>query len=113
MRILVTDDDEMIRCLIHDMLAPYNDIEVDFCHTAEEAQETIQKKHYDWLVTDYQMPGINGAQLTKWVRERYDIRIILITGYADCPIETNDIEKIIAKPFEANKLIKTLRSEKP
>jgi PAS domain S-box-containing protein len=54
---------------------------VDTCLSGEETLETLRTHTYDAIVSDYQMPGMDGLVLLKTVRERYgNIPFILFTG---------------------------------
>ncbi|MBD3207039.1 GAF domain-containing protein, partial [Candidatus Bathyarchaeota archaeon] len=46
----------------------------------EKAFLEIGNKHYDCLVSDYNMPSLDGLELARKIREKYSIPIILYTG---------------------------------
>lgn len=56
-------------------------IEVDIAGSAPEAKDALTKKHYDLVVSDYQMPGEDGIQFLQSLRASGDqIPFILFTG---------------------------------
>ena len=68
---------------------------------------------FDLIITDYEMPGINGKQLVEKLKEiRPDIPIILMTGYAG--VITEDLamswgmDSLLRKPFKLNELNETI-----
>ncbi len=47
-----------------------------------DAKEIIERERPDIVLTDINMPFINGLELAAWIREEYpDIKIIFLTGY--------------------------------
>lgn len=49
----------------------------------EEALELFSKHHFDIVVTDFRMPKLNGLELIKQLRQKSDVPIILLSGYAE------------------------------
>ena len=81
MRILCADDDPMLLDITREFLSSKG-FEVELAgFAAPEALEMIKKTHYDALVSDYQMPNIDGIQLLKHLRAiPNNIPFILFTG---------------------------------
>lgn len=77
--ILVVDDDDTIRNALHELFAREHT-----CHaaaTAEQALTYLSVQEYDVVVTDYQMPGLNGLDLLTHVKEtQKQTPVILISG---------------------------------
>ncbi|MBM43852.1 MAG: hypothetical protein CMJ36_02410, partial [Phycisphaerae bacterium] len=80
-RILVVDDKEMMRDSVGAMLASKgHSIVVAACAT--EAIEKIDTRSFDVVITDLQMPDIDGVGLLKEIRERDEtLPVILMTGF--------------------------------
>jgi len=79
-RILIADDEEVIRILLATALKTY-DYEVDIVENGLEAINNIYKKSYDLIITDYMMPKMDGLELTKRIRLEYpSTPILIITG---------------------------------
>jgi len=80
--ILIVDDDEAIRGLVHEMIGKvgYKSIAVA---SGEEAFEVLKNKNIDVVVTDIKMPGMDGLELTDRIKSDYDTDVIVMTGYAD------------------------------
>ena len=50
---------------------------------ASDALEILESTPIDLVITDYKMPGINGLDLIRHVRENVkDTEVVMITGYA-------------------------------
>lgn len=56
------------------------DLVVDILSNPEETLETIKNKAYDCILADYVMPGMNGVELVKIIKEIKDIPFVLYTG---------------------------------
>jgi PAS domain S-box-containing protein len=80
-RILHVDDDvnqsEFLRYFLPEMDEEFSiDSVCDPC----KAMEKMESERYDCVVTDYQMPKMNGIELSEKIRESFDIPIIIYTG---------------------------------
>jgi DNA-binding response OmpR family regulator len=79
-RILVVDDEQLIRQLCAELL---NDCgyEVDTAKNGAAAWEALQMNHYNLLVTDNEMPRLSGIELVKKVRAaRMALPVIMVSG---------------------------------
>ena len=81
-RVLLVDDDEATRITLEAILGEAFDVAT--AATAEAAKELLVRQSFDVLVTDYEMPGDNGATLIRFSRERWPAMTpILLTGHSD------------------------------
>ncbi|HDR72461.1 MAG TPA: response regulator [Methanoculleus sp.] len=81
-QLLIVDDEPLFLPLTKTFLEQDNaDIECDTCESAQEALEKLAGSPYDCIVSDYDMPGMDGIALLKAVRTQYsDFPFILLTG---------------------------------
>jgi len=80
MRILCVDDDPILLDITKEFLTT-DGFEVELASSATEALEMMEKSHYDALVSDFQMPSIDGIELLKHLRAMFNnIPFILFTG---------------------------------
>ena len=103
MKILLIDDDEWIR----DSLSFF--FEAEGCNlltfeTAEEGIEAVKQQAYDIVISDYKLPGMDGLEFLRRVKEKQPNAIeILITAYAKCEIleeaKMMGVMEFIPKPF--------------
>ncbi len=79
--VLVVDDDATIREMLCDLFAEY------LCHpaaTAEQAIKQLDTETYTVVLTDLSMPGLSGAQLLEYTRQRQpDTPVIVVSGVND------------------------------
>jgi CheY-like chemotaxis protein len=106
-RILVVDDDPMVRQSIELMLqGDANTIEL--AAAGEEALARFEPGKYHVIVTDNRMPGMSGVQLAAELKARSpEQRVILFSGSP--PIRpSSDCDLILIKPFSAVELRKAV-----
>lgn len=80
--ILHVDDDPNFGKMAARFLKRENDrFEIDATESANAALELLSKENFDCIVSDYQMPGLNGIEFLRNVRENHpDLPFILFTG---------------------------------
>jgi two-component system phosphate regulon response regulator OmpR len=106
--ILVVDDDDRIRELVKEYLKE-NKFVVSSANNAEEAKIKINYFRFDLIILDVMMPGQNGFELTKEIKKKNNIPIILLTakGEAENRIEGLELgaDDYLGKPFEPKELL--------
>lgn len=79
-KILIVDDEFSIRVMMFKILKSDN-YQIDIAENGRQAIDCIDKTSYDLIITDYSMPGINGLELMRTIRERYpDVPFLFVTG---------------------------------
>lgn len=79
--ILYVDDDETLLKLNKIFLEKNGDFSVEIVPSAREALEKLQSTRYDAVLSDYQMPEMDGIELLKVVRQQYGrLPFLLFTG---------------------------------
>lgn len=107
-RILIVDDSPDTLDILQQNLSSRGHV-VAGVPGASEALELLARENFDLVLTDMKMPGMNGIDLTRAVRERYpDIEVMMITGYAtvESAVEAlkTGAEEYLAKPFTDEEL---------
>jgi signal transduction histidine kinase/CheY-like chemotaxis protein len=105
--VLVVDDDDDVRAFVVGALEAAGHA-VWQARGGEEALTLLDQRWPDVLVTDFAMPGMNGAELAGIVRDRRShVPIIVISGFADTEaLEKADSKaKVLRKPFRADELL--------
>jgi PAS domain S-box-containing protein len=79
-RVLHVDDDAWFLAVAKQCLEEPSQFQVDTAMSAEEALEQLKRSEYDVVVCDYQMPGKNGLELLRELRQQgNDVPFILFT----------------------------------
>ncbi|MDN4543684.1 response regulator [Pseudomonas sp. C32] len=81
-RVLIVDDDPLIRDLLHAYLFQEG-YDVHCAATAELAETFLASQSVDLVMLDIRLPGKDGLTLTRELRVRSEVGIILITGRND------------------------------
>ena len=89
--------------------APANIHVIGEAQSGIEALELLHQLHVDILITDIEMPGMNGLELIRQVREQYpDIRIIILSGYSNFEYARTalryGVEDYLLKPIDQDTL---------
>ena len=108
-RVLVVDDEETIRDLLAKTLA-LAEYDVDLAPDGRTALERLRIIHYDLLITDLKMPGVDGLAVIREARRlKADIPVIIITGFST---EASAIEAVnlgvsgyLTKPFRVPRVL--------
>ena len=116
MRILVADDDPLIRKLLQDELRKLNH-EVTVAENGEQAWAQFEKSPFPIVVTDWDMPWPDGLELCKRVRAHpqrtYTYFIIVSSVYTlrshFHQAMDGGVDDVINKPFEPRDLFVRLR----
>lgn len=111
--VLVVDDDPDIRELLSDYLED-NGFVVNTAIDADSMKQSIEETVPDVVLMDVGLPGEDGLSLTRYLRERLDIGVIVISGAGDTVDRIVGLEvgadDYIAKPFDPRELRARIKS---
>lgn len=113
-KILIADDDYLLRDLLKDILEKEN-------YQVEEAEDGIQTlemfeeiKDFDLIILDIMMPGKNGKEVLKEIRKTSQIPVIMLTALGDTKSELEGFSlgacDYVSKPFHAKVLLARVRA---
>lgn len=108
--LLVVDDDTRIRSLLSQYLTN-SGYRVTMAANAQEARRKLQGIDFDLLILDVMMPGENGVELTRSLREQKNVPILMLTALSETDSRIDGLEAgaddYLSKPFDPREL--TLR----
>jgi len=117
-RILVADDDADFRDSVAlELENGFPDAEVECVADGQKAVDAFDRSHPSVMLIDLRMPGLDGFQLTEFVRKKRDpsssIPIIVLTASAG-PYERNRLatlgaDRLLVKPVVAEDIVATVR----
>lgn len=84
-RIVIADDHQLLREGIRSLLRSEKRFQfVGEAKNAAEAKDLIIRNEVDVLITDINMPGTSGIELTQWVKLRYpEVKVLVLTMYKE------------------------------
>lgn len=111
--VLIIEDELNIAELERDYLEVHG-FESDIATTGEEGLQLAETNTYDLILLDLMLPGIDGFELCRRLRDKLDIPILMVTARKE------DIDKIrgfdrgaddyIVKPFNPNELVARVKA---
>lgn len=101
--ILIVDDEKNIRLTLAQTLETLG-VETDSAEDGNEALAKLKEKEFGLILLDLRMPGVDGMEVLRLVREsKRDIRIIIITAYGTIELAAEAMKlgavDFIPKPF--------------
>ncbi len=113
-RVLAVDDQRYFRELLEGLLTEEG-FEAQVASSGEEALRILEQSHFDVVVTDLVMPGMDGGELVHRIKERDpDQDVIVVTGVVDVKTAVEAMKlganDYLLKPFDRSTLTRTLES---
>ena len=113
--ILLVEDNELNQLLAVKVFEKW-DKKIDIANNGVEAIEKISTNFYDIILMDIQMPGMDGIELTRYIRssmgEKSNIPIIALTAHATKGEERrcfeNGVNDYLSKPYNFEELLNKL-----
>ncbi len=114
--VLIVEDNELNMKLFHDLLEAhgYSTLQT---RTGVEALELARTHRPDLILMDIQLPEVSGLEVTKWIKEDDDLKmipVIAVTAFAmkgdEERIRQGGCEAYISKPISVVKFLETVRS---
>lgn len=108
--ILIVDDDPFSRNLISDAIKAEGFELLTEAENGLTALDLIQKTNYDLVISDLDMPGMNGIELLHKIKDiNPGIAVIIITGYPSIDVSVSAMQygavDFLTKPFKIDNLI--------
>ncbi|WP_457584656.1 response regulator [Ensifer canadensis] len=106
LRILVVDDDFLVRMGTSAMLEDLGHVTVEASSAAGALEILGSGQQFDLIITDQAMPGMTGAELARLIFSSYQgLPVILASGYAELP-EDEELARLLrlTKPFTQEQL---------
>lgn len=115
MNVLAVDDSPTIREMVKAaLLNSVSDIVVAV--DAEDALQKVELRRFDVIITDYNMPGMNGIELVTALRKRDEYRytpILMLTTESDPGLKQEGRQAgatgWIVKPFDPDRLVAVVK----
>lgn len=116
-RILAVDDDGLVRKSLEILLREAG-FEPTVASSGQEALGFLPQRHFDLLITDIRMPGMDGLQVIQAVRQycqemkKQSIPEIVLTAYNDEQVKQSalrlGVREFLLKPFKVDEFLRVL-----
>jgi len=112
-RLLVVDDDPAVSSLLVEYLGGHG-FDVRTADSGQTMRGEVERELPDLILLDVRLPGEDGLTLARYLRERYDVGIIMVTGAGDVVDRVVGLEvgadDYVAKPFDPRELLARVKS---
>jgi two-component system phosphate regulon response regulator OmpR len=112
-RLLVVDDDASVRSLLREYLEGHG-YRVGEAGNGVQMREQLERETPDAVLLDIRLPGEDGLVLARFLREHYDLGVIMVTASGEVVDRVVGLElgadDYIAKPFDLRELLARLKS---
>ena len=112
-KILIIDDDVQLTELLIEFLASYK-YKIVAKHTPEEGLEYLEKKEANVIILDIMLPGMDGFQVLRKIRENLSTPVIMLTARGEVTDRIVGLElgadDYLPKPFEPRELLARIQS---
>ena len=115
LQILLVEDDPHVRSILKEMLHTLGHTCIAVCDGSRAVDLLKARTEIDLVITDYQMPILNGEELIEWMKSVEDVRpVILLSGYGAAvsdrihsrptailgkPVRLQQLNQILAQTF--------------
>ncbi|MEN6437043.1 MAG: response regulator transcription factor [Syntrophobacter sp.] len=112
-KILIIDDDGKLNKLLRDYLSPFG-FEVLTAVTPEEGLRHLNAQAPALIILDVMLPGMNGFELCKVIRQDYTVPVIMLTARGEVTDRVVGLElgadDYLAKPFDPRELVARIQA---
>jgi DNA-binding response OmpR family regulator len=112
-KILIIDDDVQLTELLIEFLGSYK-YKIVAKHTPEEGLEYLEKKEASVIILDIMLPGMDGFQVLRKIRENLSTPVIMLTARGEVTDRIVGLElgadDYLPKPFEPRELLARIQS---
>ena len=113
MKVLVVEDDSSLGKIVVEIISALGH-EARWVESAEEARRILKKENFDFLLSDFNLPGENGLELATFVRDNFPgMPVVIMTGCCReniRKIRRKGFSVVLRKPFGIEALQKVLEA---
>lgn len=107
-RILIVEDDQSIANLQKDYLE-LSGFSVKIVNSGTDGLSALEEETFDLMILDIMLPGMDGFEVLKTIREKEDIPVLLVSARAEEIYKINGFglgaDDYITKPFSSGELV--------
>lgn len=107
-QILLAEDEKTLR-EVTEVFFRKNGFEIDAVDNGNDACSLVDRKKYDIVILDIMMPGMDGKDVCRYIRSKYDVPVIFLTALGnECDIISGyeiGADEYVTKPFSTKVLL--------
>ncbi len=112
-RLLLVEDDDNLRDALADNLE-LEGYEVFQCALVQQAKDWLASNNADLIVLDIMLPDGDGYQLCQWIRQRFDVLVLMLTARSleKDVVEGFDVgaDDYVSKPYRSTELLARIKA---
>ena len=113
-RMLVVDDEEPVRDFLSRVLERHG-YQVRCAREGNEALELMEEEVPDCVLLDLKMPGMDGPETLKRIRERYQaLPVVILTGYPEIALVHRALQytpvTLLSKPVTRDEILQAVKT---
>jgi DNA-binding response OmpR family regulator len=112
-RLLIIDNDDALVHVLQRRLEPLG-FACDTAHCGRQGVAAFDPDRHELVITDLNMPSGDGIELSRAIRGRSDVPIVVVTGYREAfrtRVRAVSGVTVIEKPFDLNDLVDLVDAE--
>jgi len=108
--ILIVEDEALVRISLAEEFRDWGFRVLEACNADEALQIFGASEPIELMISDVNMPGMDGAALATWVQSNFpDVRIVMVSGAASNRTAITGVV-FIAKPFAIDNIVRIVRN---
>jgi DNA-binding response OmpR family regulator len=111
--ILIIDDDKKLNDLLSEYLGK-NNFKTTSAESGSDGMVKLKNNHYDLIILDVMLPGMDGFETMKLIRKDYETPIVMLTARGEVTDKIVGLElgadDYLPKPFEPRELLARIQS---
>lgn len=112
-KILIIEDEKQIARFI-ELELKHEGYDVYVCYDGKEGLKKVEEIHPDLILLDIMLPGINGIEVCRKIRQYSNVPIIMVTAKDDIPDKVMGLDSgaddYVTKPFAIEELLARIRA---
>ncbi len=115
-KVMIVDDEQSILLSLSHVLKTEG-VEVITCNEIEQAEAALDNTHFDLVIADIRMSGVNGIEgleLLSYIKDRFNSKVIIMTGYGNDDIKNEAYRRgafhYFQKPVAISELLQQVLS---
>ncbi len=114
-KILVVDDEIHMLKLLEKLITESTPFQPTTTNNSLEIPEILSREHFSVVLTDLKMPGLNGLDILRWIRENDHAEEVIIMTAFGCSVTAREALDLgaydyLTKPFHREQIVFTLTS---